>query len=663
MIGDLHRGQIALGNARQQIGPACDPQIAGPDPDQHVVPGEDLHQHFRNAFARQEKDEGHQPSEAQHEVEKIPDGLFVHPGLDGTSAPVGFDDADRNLQHALEVLGEEIGRGAGVCNRLGLVDFPSFGRYGVLRSGHGLAGDLDHADRRGGLGVDDEIFAALGGLAAIPFDRHLHVGLAGAEPDFADQDIVDRQFLSVGNDDVVGTACGRGGDAGKPFARFGIGLDGDLGPGPAGTDGDFLAGSRRAPEGGVGLLLQDHVVTEEVGQLHLGGSGSAQQGERKGEEDSFHICAVLLVCFHTKLPHFFEKLVYLQALNRKEFVDTNFSIGDETKNITIECLPDAFDSRIGTLMDLYRAACFSYHLHKEIVPANLRKFNMYLYIFSTGIRGIHSRTTVSQNISEKTEYISDASFDQHILPKKGKTYSGQPYITSSKLIEFHECEFSYNSAATGYNTINDADGFEQKYTIGISYKYAMEQRYNEVLQRVIGDFVLNDFDFKQQSYWSANDAADHNTVPVKDDRVTTGHKDSVLDSNSGSSRPMYGLNADYYESRKNDENLVNKQNPKKIFEDPNKSSLLDPWKRLAKNRLEGIERGVNQIVNAGKGAIESWTDINKLNQSLVTAVDKLTFGNLYSVNMTDIPNRATTFLGNLNSRNVAQRMVNGWTRS
>lgn len=372
----------------------------------------------------------------------------------------------------------------------------------------------------------------------------------------------------------------------------------------------------------------------------------------------------LLSNVSTYSPWYFQTIAGVdEALNRKEFVDTNFSIGDETKSITIECLPDAFDSRIGTLMDLYRAACFSYHLHKEIVPANLRKFNMYLYIFSTGIRGIHSRTTVSQNISEKTEYISDASFDQHLLPKKGEKYSSEQYVTSSKLIEFHECEFSYNSAATGYNTINDAEGFEQKYTIGISYKYAMEQRYNEVLQRVIGDFVLNDFDFKQQSYWSADSAADHNTVPVNDDRATTGHKDSVLDSTSGSTRPMYGLNADYYESRKNDENLVNKQNPKKIFEDPNKSSLLDPWKRLAKNRLEGIERGVNQIVNAGKSAIESWTDINKLNQSLVTAVDKLTFGNLYSVNMTDIPNRATTFLGNLNSRNVAQRMVNGWSRS
>lgn len=351
----------------------------------------------------------------------------------------------------------------------------------------------------------------------------------------------------------------------------------------------------------------------------------------------------LLSNVSTYSPWYFQTIAGVdEALNRKEFVETNFSIGDDTKGITIECLPDAFDSRIGTLMDLYRAACFSYHLHKEIVPANLRKFNMYLYIFSTGIRGIHSRTTVSQNISEKTEYISDATFDQHILPKKGKTYNDELYVTSSKLIEFHECEFSYNSAATGYNTINDADGFEQKYTIGISYKYAMEQRYNEVLQRVIGDFVLNDFDFKQQSYWSADDAADHNTVAVKDDRATTDREGSYKVTEN--QRETNSLNS-------------------KIFEDPNKSSLLDPWKRLAKNRLEGIERGVNQIVNAGKSAIESWTDINKLNQSLVTAVDKLTFGNLYSVNMTDIPNRATTFLGNLNSRNVAQRMVNGWSRS
>lgn len=372
----------------------------------------------------------------------------------------------------------------------------------------------------------------------------------------------------------------------------------------------------------------------------------------------------LLSNISTYSPWYFQTITGVdEAINRKEFVDANFSIGDETKGITIECLPDAYDSRIGTLMDLYRAACFSYHLHKEIVPANLRKFNMYLYIFSTGIRGIHSKTTVSQNISEKTEYISDASFDQHILPKKGEKYNGEQYVTSSKLIEFHECEFSYNSAATGYNTINDAEGFEQKYTIGISYKYAMEQRYNEILQRVIGDFILNDYDFKQQSYWNINDAADHNTVPVKDDRASTGYSDSILDSKNDNPNPMYGVNADYYESRKNDENLVNKSNPKKIFENPNKSSILDPWRRLIENRVGEVTRSVNQTINAGKSAIESWTDIDKLNQSLVTAVDKLTFGNLFTVNMTDIPNKATTFLGNINSRNVTQRMVNGWTRS
>lgn len=372
----------------------------------------------------------------------------------------------------------------------------------------------------------------------------------------------------------------------------------------------------------------------------------------------------LLSNINTYSPWYFQSITGVdEALNRKEFVEKEFKMDETDKGITIECLPDAYDNRIGTLMDLYKAACFSYHLHKEIVPANLRKFNMYLYVFNTSIRGIHGKTRITRKEGENfiyhtgdVDYESDTSFSQQKLPKKGSRNKPNEYITSSKLIEFHECEFSYNSAATGYTTLNDAEGFEQKYTIGITYKYAMEQRYNEILQKVIGDFVLNDYDVNNPSHWDSDEADMFNTTETLDNRVQNNLNLSDYSNNTNSAVNL----AEYNKSK---ENVGNIGLGKTVFTDINKSSMLDPWRQLAQNRVDEAMRGIDQAINAGRTAIESWTDVNKLNQSLVNMVDKLTFGNLFAVNLTDTPNKVTTFLGNLNSNNVGQRLANGWSRS
>ena len=215
-------------------------------------------------------------------------GLLIDPGLDRTAAPVGLQDADGDAEHVLEVFGEEIGRGAGVGDGFGGVDLPAFGRDGVLGGRDGAPDDLAHADGAVGAGADDQVRGALRRLGAVALDRHFHVGLAGAEPDFADEHIADRQLLAVADDDVIGAAgCGRG-DAYGPLSGLGVGFDDGLLPGPAGLYGHFLPGTCGAPKGHGGLLLQDHIVSDEIGQLHLGGRRGAQQREREDEEKLFH---------------------------------------------------------------------------------------------------------------------------------------------------------------------------------------------------------------------------------------------------------------------------------------------------------------------------------------------------------------------------------------
>jgi len=379
----------------------------------------------------------------------------------------------------------------------------------------------------------------------------------------------------------------------------------------------------------------------------------------------------LLSNISTYSPWYFQEIGGVdEALNRNEFIEQAYTIG-EVKGLTIKCLPDAFDSRIGTLLDLYRAICYSWQLHKEIVPANLRRFNMYLYIFNTNIRGIHS-TTMPRDLngnqspwdisSDDDSFYSDATIDQGRIRRgtttvnNGETVNkpvlntGGKYLAASKLIEFHDCEFSINSNATGYNTINNAEGFQNNYTIGITYRYATEQRYNDILSRVIGDLIMNDFAFpegKTESVvWSKDDAASYNDVKNENmDRINNFGKPSAIPDEMltpGSKTQLGG----------------------KIFVDQNTNSLLDPWKKLISQKVGDAMDSVNQIAGAGRSAIESWTDVNKLNQTLVGLVHRLSYGNLFTVNIGDITNTATSAIGRMNANSVANNITrNGWVRS
>jgi hypothetical protein len=83
------------------------------------------------------------------------------------------------------------------------------------------------------------------------------------------------------------------------------------------------------------------------------------------------------------------------------------------------------------------------------------------------------------------------------------------FTVSYKMIEFHDCEFGYNSIATGWGDLNNETGFAPKYTIDISYRDCYEISYNDIMMRKIGDVILTDM------LNSPNDAA-YVSVPQSD---------------------------------------------------------------------------------------------------------------------------------------------------
>lgn len=174
----------------------------------------------------------------------------------------------------------------------------------------------------------------------------------------------------------------------------------------------------------------------------------------------------LLSTINSESPWYFNEITGLgEALDRKQSTG-EFKIEDERKRITIKCLPDAFDNRIEMLLSLYRDITWSWANKREIIPANLRKFDMGIYIWESPI---YSMNTDS------------------VLNEKSDKYS-----SSYKLIEFHNCEFDYNSLKSGYESLTNKEGFANEFSIDIMFDDCYEHTYNSIMMRTIGDVITTD---------------------------------------------------------------------------------------------------------------------------------------------------------------------------
>ena len=389
----------------------------------------------------------------------------------------------------------------------------------------------------------------------------------------------------------------------------------------------------------------------------------------------------LLSNINTYSPWYFTSIEGLgEILNRTEFTTDTFAI-PEIKSINIKCIPDAYDNRIGTLIDLYRAICYSYQLHKEVVPANLRWFDMYIYIFPANIRGIHTLhkydSTDPNNTNAESIYPDEngfATYDHDVLNvdyMNGQvTHNGSQYLTSSKLICLNGCEIDLNASSSGYGELKNDEGFVQEYTIPIKVRTAMEQRYNEILMKRIGDFVVADMDLPnadnvypkgnpgsiRPTPWSA-DASNNTTKVVSHDSRL------VVDRLRGGMVDPVVINDDYKDYKKHHES---KPLGASMYRDQYKPTLMDPWLNMGGQKAEQVARHVNQMINAGKSAMDSWVDVNKLNQSLVdgssSLLDRIMWGNIFETNLQSITNGVSQALSSTSSNNVVNQITrSGWT--
>jgi hypothetical protein len=91
----------------------------------------------------------------------------------------------------------------------------------------------------------------------------------------------------------------------------------------------------------------------------------------KDRVNALYKMASILSYINLNAPWYFKSV---KQLNKALIPRINEFSKENT--IEIEVLPDAIDMRLSTLMSLYSYACYDNFLDKEVIPANLRKFNM-----------------------------------------------------------------------------------------------------------------------------------------------------------------------------------------------------------------------------------------------------------------------------------------------
>lgn len=178
----------------------------------------------------------------------------------------------------------------------------------------------------------------------------------------------------------------------------------------------------------------------------------------------------LLSEISSETPWYFKSIEGLDSAVERTFYK-EFKFEDDPKSFTITCLNESVDNRISTLLELYRAACYSQRWKREIVPSNLRKFDMGIYIFQSPINGV----TYSNIDKSMQGYISPESITNK--------------FTNCKYIEFHNCEIDQNSIKSCYSTIDNSTGIEIEPKITIMYDDCVVSSYNETLCKSIGDII------------------------------------------------------------------------------------------------------------------------------------------------------------------------------
>lgn len=246
------------------------------------------------------------------------------------------------------------------------------------------------------------------------------------------------------------------------------------------------------------------------------------------KRESLEKFGALLNYITNECPWFFKEVGGLAEATQYNFKEV---VLDKEKEITLSFNPDAIDMRIGTLLDLYKDACYDVTNFREIIPENLRKFDMCIALFNPPIIDYNFKnnrnlsglptSTFEEEISngkkgkrekkeKKTFNAAYTTFgrddynditkiagldnstgakDEHndvttMRDELSKTKLGfniAENILSFKCLVLKNCEFDFESMASFPEVVNNENGFTTEYVIKIKYQRSYSVNVNREL--------------------------------------------------------------------------------------------------------------------------------------------------------------------------------------
>jgi hypothetical protein len=166
-----------------------------------------------------------------------------------------------------------------------------------------------------------------------------------------------------------------------------------------------------------------------------------------------------LMKINKEMPWYWQSL---KGLDRLQQYDPNrpYWGGDEAK-LTIECL-ESINLAITGLMSLYKKAVFDEEKWSYIIPANLRKFSMYVYV--SEIRNIDIGSYVNNPNFNDQSYEKDENINVDIAAKN------IPQI----LFRLDFCEFDMSSGSMAISDLSATSPEHAKQEIVIKYEKMQE---------------------------------------------------------------------------------------------------------------------------------------------------------------------------------------------
>lgn len=283
-------------------------------------------------------------------------------------------------------------------------------------------------------------------------------------------------------------------------------------------------------------------------------------------------------------PWFFKEITGIAEAIKYDFNEIAKSDG---KVINIAFNQDAIDMRVSTLLDLYRDACFDYKNLKEVLPENLRKFDMSVILFNP--------PTIGLNI-KPSGFLGGNNL--------GVIKANDEKSMSFKCIIFKNCEIKYTDLTTITDTLTNEAGFVNNLTMPITFERFYIYNLNNELNSEILDNLYRETAIHDELNMTMLDSFLSNLTPSVNP-ITTGdlsisdilpNKPPVEDIPDDDQESEYIENEKPYDEPTEEEitDAVNNSTPLEVAEAYNDiPDLHDKDKKEIQNTIDKLKQAYN----------------------------------------------------------------------